>query len=40
MGEAVKDTAIPDKQTEESIENEIIREGASGAASENFGTMD
>ena len=33
MDEAVKSVAVPDKQTEESIEAEVLPEGASGADS-------
>ena len=40
MEEAVKDAAVPDKQTEESVEDELLTEVASGAYYKNIWIMD
>ena len=40
MGEAVKAAVVPDKQTEEYVEAQVLTEGASGVDSENIGTKD
>ena len=40
MDEAVKDAAVPNKQTEESVKAKLLPEVSSGEASANVGTMD
>ena len=40
MDEAMKASAIIDKNTAEYVESEVLLEGCSGAAIENIGTMD
>ena len=37
--EAIQDAGVPDKQTEEYVEAEVLPEGSSGTASEKFETM-
>ena len=40
MGKAVKAAVVPDRQTEEYVEAQVLPEGSSGADSANIGTKD